>query len=298
MNSNTTELESRPANKTQQMANYSLTFHVHSWNWNVCLVPPWKQPCCTNQVSSDWGSTLQEAKQQEEEVIIKIKAFRLMLSLMLPTYAKIHPLEDDTITLFQAKMSHIVKRTRLPLPSPHCLTGSVASASARGKTASSTLRTVSFHRGVNRPLFYRKATPIWASNHTFHSRAAWSLLASAALPGRGHFRSSDRYFLCSGSSNIMSAEDCWFLLNATLAGNLRNSCCSLSTWMDIKLSTLLWAVGAFGRTRAYSSHAPRSHSSTHSFPSYMLQPDRAGHPPQSLLPNSPGAWANTACGAY
>lgn len=224
-----------------------------------------------------------------------------LVTIMLKTYAKIHLLEDDTINFFQAKMIHMnctaKRQDSHSLLTAVCLTGSAASVSARGKTASSSLRTVSFHRGVNRPLFYRVATQIWALNYTLHPRTAWSLLASASLSGRGHFRSSDRYFLCSGSSNIMSAEDCWFPLNAALTGNLQNSRCSLSTWLDIKLSTLLWAVGAFGRTRAHShTHTEVTPLPTLSHLRYF-QPDRAGHPPQSLSPNSPSAWANTAFGA-
>lgn len=99
-----------------------------------------------------------------------------MYSLTLPTYAKIHPLEDDTIIFFQAKMIHMdcPKKDRTPTPTLAAvrLAASAASPSARGKTASSTLRWVRFHSGINRPLFYRVATHICAFNHTFHSSAA------------------------------------------------------------------------------------------------------------------------------
>lgn len=72
-----------------------------------------------------------------------------LVTITSPTYATIHPLEDDTIIFLQAKMVHMDPTGKRQ--DSHslltCVAGSAASASARGQTASSTLRTVSFDRG-------------------------------------------------------------------------------------------------------------------------------------------------------
>lgn len=101
-------------------------------------------------------------------------------------------------------------------------------------------------------------------------------------------RFSDRYFLCIDSSNIMSTEDCWYLFNVPHKGNQQNSSCSLSTWLDVKLSMLMWIVGALEHTHTDVAPLPTlfcliyfQHGWAHRIPL------------QSPSPNLQSAWANT-----